>query len=115
MGPEKKVENSIKRWLELKGCFVIKTLGGTPGTPAGCPDIITCYKGYVIFIEVKRTFGGVVSEIQKAQINKIRKGGNIAIVANDLKQVKNLIHQIESYAIENKDLINSCNELGVDF
>lgn len=95
-GPEKKVENKIRRYLESKNAFVMKTHGGSPGTPVGIPDLFTIYRGIAIFIEVKREKGGRLKPIQTAQINALRQHGTIAIVANNVRCVEDLTEIIDT-------------------
>lgn len=95
-GPEKKVENKIRRYLESKNAFVMKTHGGSPGTPVGIPDLFAIYRGIAIFIEVKREHGGRVKPIQIAQIDVLRQHGTIAIVANDVSYAKDLTEVIDT-------------------
>ena len=84
---EKKIENSIKRYLESIGAYYIK-IHGSAYMPAGTPDILACIDGKFIGIEVKKPKGGVVSELQKLKIKQIKKAGGVAFVANSLEVVK---------------------------
>lgn len=117
MGPEKKVENKIRKHLEDNGAFVMKTLGGTPGVPVGIPDLFAIYRGIAIFIEVKRETGGRLKPIQIAQIDSLRQHGTIAIVANDVKYAKELLTTIDDMmergAWQNiRRTIDLANEIG---
>ncbi len=95
-GPEKKVENKIRRYLESKNAFVMKTHGGSPGVPVGMPDLFAIYRGIAIFIEVKRAKGGRIKPIQVAQIDALRQHGTIAIVANNVKYAEDLTEIIDT-------------------
>ncbi|MGV3155491.1 VRR-NUC domain-containing protein [Staphylococcus simulans] len=117
-GPEKKVENKIRRYLESKNAFVMKTHGGSPGTPVGIPDLFAVYRGIAIFIEVKREKGGRLKPIQTAQIDALRQHGTIAIVANDVSYVEDVIETIDTLITEGawkniQTTINMANEMGV--
>lgn len=62
----------------------------------GAPDRIFFKKGRFIWVEFKTT-GGVVSELQKAQINKLRESGQevyIIFSINDFKEIICLKEQI---------------------
>lgn len=85
--PEKKVENSIKRYLDQLGAYYVK-IHGSAYMPAGTPDIIACVDGYFIGIEVKKPKGGKVTEIQKFQIKKIQNARGVAFVATSKEQVE---------------------------
>lgn len=118
MGPEKKVENKIRRFLENNDAFVMKTHGGSPGVPVGIPDLFSIYRGIALFIEVKREKGGRVKPIQIAQIDSLKQHGTIAIVANDVSYVEDLIETIDTLITEGawkniQTAINMANEMGV--
>ena len=105
MGPEKKVENKIRKFLESNGAFVMKTHGGSPGI--------------AIFIEVKREKGGRIKPIQIAQIDSLKQHGTIAIVANDTSYVEDLIETIDTLITEGawkniQTAISMANQMGVN-
>lgn len=87
MTEEKRIENSIKQWLETNNHWLIKVQGGVNAPSSGVPDILACINGYFVGIEVK-TKTGIVSEIQKYQIDRIIKSGGVAFVATSLEQVR---------------------------
>lgn len=83
---EKRIENQIKRYLDSIGAWHIKTHGNM-FSRAGTPDILACVNGRFIAIEVKRP-KGVISELQKANIELIRKAGGVAFIAYSVKDVE---------------------------
>lgn len=93
-GPEKKVENSIKKYLDSIGAYYVKQ-HGSAFTKVGIPDILACVNGKFVAIEVKKTGGGVVSEAQKVHIENIIKAGGIAFVADNVEIVKDKLKHIE--------------------
>ena len=83
---EKTITNEILKYLKsLDNCFCWKEHGGMYGT-AGIPDIICCYEGMFIGIEVKRP-GGKVSKLQEVTLRKIQVAGGIALVAYNTEDV----------------------------
>lgn len=86
-GPEKRIENQIKRYLDSIGAWHIKT-HGSMFSKAGTPDIIACVKGKFVAIEVKRPEGGKISELQKYHINAISEAGGLAFVSRSLEETK---------------------------
>lgn len=86
LGPEKKVEIKIRKYIQSLGGYSLKTLGGS--VPIGTPDLIACINGYFIAIEVKREKGGRVTPIQLRKIQDIKDAGGIAFVANNVELVK---------------------------
>jgi Holliday junction resolvase len=75
---EKQLENKIKRFLADQGAYYFKHFG-CKFSKAGVPDIVGCLNGRFVGIEVKRE-DGKVSEIQKINLEQIRKAGGIALV-----------------------------------
>lgn len=93
MTPEAKLKMDIRRYLESIGAFWSNVQGG-PGSKPGDPDIIACYKGRYVAIEAKSPIG-VLSPIQKARRDEIRKAGGIYGIVRTIEDVKNLIGEIE--------------------
>jgi len=85
-GPEKKIENQIKSYLDSIGTYYIKT-HGSMFSKAGTPDIIACVNGVFVAIEVKKP-GGVESSLQKAKVKIIQKAGGVAFFAYSLEETK---------------------------
>ena len=87
MAEEKNFENRIKKFLTEQGCWFVKYWSGgvatTKGvqkfTKDGIPDILCCYKGYFIGIEVKATHGKP-SLLQIHNLKKIDEAGGFAIL-----------------------------------
>lgn len=73
MKTEAKLQARIISYLRSENRFVVKTQGGSPGTPIGTPDVITIMpNGQFIGLEIKRPDGkGVVSPEQKTNGRKI--------------------------------------------
>lgn len=93
MGKEKNIENKVKKYLKEHGAYVVKVHGGFYGT-TGTPDLLVCYKGKFIGIEMKAP-GEEATPIQKQRLRQIKKAGGFGIVADSLDDVKNQINEIE--------------------
>ena len=89
---EKQVENQIKKWLKQHNYWYFKVHGG-PFQKVGVPDIIACINGRFVAIEVKRSDGGIVSELQKAQIKKIKACGGLVGVAHSVDEFLQLLKE----------------------
>lgn len=89
-GPEKKVENNIKKYLDKLGAYYLK-VHGSMYQPAGTPDILACVNGKFIGIEVKRPNGGTVSALQKNKLKKIELAGGVAVVARSVEDVSAML------------------------
>lgn len=79
MAEEKQFENKIKAYLKSKGAWLIKYWAGAQFTKSGIPDLLICYKGKFIAVEVKATHGKP-SELQLYHIRKIEEAGGKAFL-----------------------------------
>ena len=87
---ESTITNNIRKYLAtVPGLFFWKTHGAQFGK-AGIPDIIICYHGKFIALEVKAS-GRMPTALQSNTIGKIRKAGGIAYVVYSLREVQEII------------------------
>lgn len=93
---ESQLTSQIKNYLASKGAYCEKIFGG--GYQAsGIPDLIVCYKGLFIAIEVKSpTHKGRASDIQKLKIRKIRECEGIAFITDNLADVEKVFNFIDN-------------------
>lgn len=75
---EKYYENKLKAWLKHRGAWLLKYWGGGVYTRAGVPDLLVCYKGRFIAIEVKGEHGRI-SDAQREEMALIEEAGGIGI------------------------------------
>lgn len=80
MTPEGKVQAKIKKRYEADGWQVVKLIQCSVN---GMPDLMCLRKGVVLFIEVKKEGGGVVSELQKYRHEQLRKNGFEVLVLDN--------------------------------
>ena len=78
MGPEKKLENKIKKWLDAKGIYYFKYHGNSYSR-AGIADMTICVNGKFVACELKSDVGKL-TELQHNNLNKVVASGGIAIV-----------------------------------
>ena len=92
---ERDVVAAIKKYLMSLGSdvFFWKEHGGPYGA-SGIPDIICCYKGRFLGLEVKLP-NGKLTELQKRAIEKINRAGGIACRVESVEEVKAVIDRIE--------------------
>jgi len=91
---EKDIVNNIRKYLKtVPGCFFWKEHGGMYGT-AGIPDIILCFNGRFIALEVKNETGKP-TDLQKNTIKKIRAAGGTAEVVRSVSDVKTLLEKMK--------------------
>jgi Holliday junction resolvase len=81
---EKGEQSKIIKFLRSKGCYVFKV---SLANRNGVPDLIGCYQGKFFAIEVKRD-GKEPTELQKWNLEQIRRAGGYSMVANTLEEVK---------------------------
>ena len=88
MTPEGKVKAKIRAYLKALGVWHFCPVSNGMGVH-GIPDILCCWRGRFIGIEVKAP-GKLrnVSELQKQQIASIQAAGGIAMAADDVEQIK---------------------------
>lgn len=87
MAAEKKFESKIKSELRRRNACSAPPHGGTwfvkffanAFTPAGIPDILACYRGRFLGIEVKGGSSYGLTDLQKYNLKKIREAGGIGI------------------------------------
>ena len=94
MAEEKRLENKIKKFLEDEGAWFVKYFG-CAFTKSGVPDLLCCVKGKFVAIEVKAE-NGRLSELQKYNLEEIRKAGGIALAVkpSDFENLKQAIREL---------------------
>lgn len=78
MAEEKRFEEKVKTLLKNRGAWFLKTWGGG-FQRSGVPDLLICYKGKFIGIELKAE-KGKVSELQNRELKQIRDSGGMGFV-----------------------------------
>lgn len=76
---EKYYENKVKEYIKEKGGWYVKYWGGGHYTRPGVPDILACYRGRFIAIEMKNETGKV-SEAQREEMARIEAAGGIGMI-----------------------------------
>lgn len=86
---------AILRLLRRAGAFAEKT-HGSAGTRIGMPDIIACYKGYYIALEVKVP-GKHATVPQERVLEEIRTAGGWGEVVTSVAEVKGILQVIDTW------------------
>lgn len=89
---EKSIENKIKTYLRSKGAYCVK-YHGNQFSQVGVPDLLVCYKGRFIGIEIKNETGKT-SPLQDVNIHNIKRAGGISFVARSVEDVSFVIDHI---------------------
>ena len=78
MAAEKKFENQIKEILQECVACRVKFFANA-FTPSGIPDVLACYNGRFLGIEVKGGSSYGLTDLQKYNLKHIREAGGIGI------------------------------------
>lgn len=92
---ERDLQKLIKDYVISKGAYVENIHGGSIYQASGIPDLLVCYKGWFIGIEVK-VGNNKPSEIQKVKLAQIQQAGGYAIVPYDLETVVEVFETIDA-------------------
>lgn len=83
----------IKAYLKYQQCWFMKVHGGGYSVN-GVPDIIICFRGRFIALELK-TDTGVVSKLQTRTMKDIRqKGDGVAYAVRSVDDVKQIFREV---------------------
>lgn len=97
--PEGKLVVKIKVLLDERGAFFFKVHAGEESFQVfGLPDIICCYNGRFVGLEVK-TDRGRLRPKQKLTLTRIRKAGGVAAVVRSVAEVEDILNAIEDKMI----------------
>lgn len=91
---ERDLQKLIKDYIIEKGGYVENIHGGSIYQASGIPDLLVCYKGWFIGIEVK-VGNNKPSPIQEVKLAQIKRAGGYAIVPYDLEAVKEVFEEID--------------------
>lgn len=92
MTPEGKVKKKVKEYLKEIGAWHYMPVSNGMGR-VGCPDILVCYKGLFMAFETKAP--GKIKNVtpnQQREITDIKAANGLAVVVDDVEQVKEAIH-----------------------
>lgn len=97
---ESEITRKIQRYLaSVDGWWGFKVLGGG-AQMRGVPDIVGCYRGRFVALEVKRPAGlGVVSELQRLRLRQIGEAGGLAVVVYGVEDVRQVIAQLAEVCV----------------
>lgn len=93
MQPEYRIVQNIKKLIRSRGGWCVKIHGG-PYQDAGTPDLLACYKGKFIAIEVK-TARGVTRPEQRVTQRAITASGGYAIITHLVGEVADALDEID--------------------
>jgi hypothetical protein len=91
MTPEGKVKAAVKKYLKERAVWYCMPMGTGFGS-SGVPDFLCCKNGLFIAIETKAPGKrGNTSVLQRQQIDSIHLAGGIAVVIDDVEQLRGIV------------------------
>jgi len=92
---ENYLQSKVIKWLNntYKDDIVVYNIHGNSFQKKGIPDLLICYKGRFIALELKQE-NGRLSEIQKYRIQKLINAGAVVEVPRTLKDVQEVFKQL---------------------
>jgi Holliday junction resolvase len=88
---ESKIQSKIIERLNSEKIYYVKVISASK---AGIPDIIVCYNGMFIGIEVKNEIGEL-SKLQEYNLKKIRESGGKTLVIDSYDEAKNILEVLK--------------------
>lgn len=93
MQPEYRIVQKMKKLIRSRGGWVVK-VHGSPYQDKGTPDLLACYKGCFVSIEVK-TSRGVAGPEQEATQRGIIAAGGRALITHQVGEVASVLDAID--------------------
>ncbi len=96
---ENKRQAGIVKALKRDGAWIVK-LHQTGRTRRGLPDLIACYRGIFIAVEVKQPHhktAAARTQHQIRELHDVRAAGGIAIIATTYQDVREALDDIDEH------------------
>lgn len=90
---ESKIQRDIISYLRRKRVFHLRFQAQS--NINGIPDIICCYNGLFIGLELKQE-NGRATELQKKKLDAINNAGGIGLVVRSVEEVDNLFKELDN-------------------
>lgn len=91
---ESVLQTRIIKYLEAQGAVVVNPFTSRY-SKKGTPDLLVCFLGFFIAIEVKAP-GETPNELQLLRLERVRQAGGYAIWTDNIEDVKELINDIST-------------------
>lgn len=93
---EQDYQKKIINYLEAHGAYTVKVVSASK---KGVPDIIACYKGYFIGIEVKTPeTSRNTTKLQDYNLRMIREAKGMALVAVEVEDIYSTLTALDTMA-----------------
>jgi len=94
--PEARLGSEIRRECIKRGAFAFKIHGG-PTMMVGLPDLIMCYRGVFVAMEIKVPDpSSQPSVIQRRRIKEIREAGGRAYVVRSVQSAMRVLARVDA-------------------
>lgn len=94
---EQQIQKKILDYLDAIGCYTVKVINANK---SGVPDILACYDGKFLAIEVKRPESiNTVTKLQEYNLSQVSSKGGYSTVATSVADVKEFIQDIDTQRI----------------
>jgi hypothetical protein len=91
---ESKLSRSIIDAIRARGGFAFKVHGNAL-MMAGLPDVIGCYRGFMLALETKMPEGKGPEPIQRLRIKQIRGAGGVSYVVRSVRDARRVMDAID--------------------
>lgn len=88
---EAQIQSKIIKYLNGIGAYSVKTVATNR---KGCPDVLVCLNGKFVGLEIK-TDKGIISPLQKHNLELIEKSGGTGAVIRSVEDVKKILKEME--------------------
>lgn len=96
---ESKFQSECIKLLRRKGAYVENISGGSIYQASGISDLVGCYKGVYLGLELK-TGNYTPTELQKSKLNNVIKAGGIGqVIIHDPKRNLDGFKQLSTYLL----------------
>lgn len=96
---ESAIQKEVMQTLRKHGGFWWKDAAG-PYQQQGIPDIIGCYRGLFVAVEVKRPLIGKPTPMQQQTMEKIKQAGGYAYIATSARDAEILLAVLDAFEEE---------------
>lgn len=107
---EKQTQDGCLSVLKRARCWRMTTQSGGYGGLTGAPDILACYRGYFLAIEVKRDLAdSKLTPSQKLQLELIQNAGGLAVVARRREDAQQAVDAIDRLCEGDRSMFDFLN------
>jgi Holliday junction resolvase len=90
---EQQIQSKIVKYLEKQGAYVVKVVAATK---KGVPDLLVCYKGVFVGVEVKVPEKKKnTTKLQDLNLQKIQAASGFSCVAWSNEQIEDVLDLID--------------------